>query len=108
MKPRASIPTTLSTFPRPYRTTIRSMADENAVVVGEQRRDVLEDDALLREVGHVADERAQALERVERDPLRSRFRVPGPSPVCSDQRRRRLGLPCGRFLRLREDDDGLG
>src|SRR5436190_4497678 len=28
MNPRASIPTTLSTFPRPYRTTIRSMADE--------------------------------------------------------------------------------
>ena len=49
MKPRASMPTTLSTVPRPRWATIASTRAGEGDVVGEQRRDVLEQDARRRD-----------------------------------------------------------
>ena len=55
MNPRASMPTTLSTLPRPKCTTIMSVIVEKAIGSGgKHRRDVLEHDARLGEVRHVA------------------------------------------------------
>ena len=69
MNPRASIATTLSTLPRPKWTTIRSMIVENAIGSRQDRRDVLEDDAGLGEVGDVADQRLDLLDLHGSPPL---------------------------------------
>ena len=53
MKPRASIPTTLSTGPCPPASALTTAGERLAV--SQQRGDVLEHDARLRVVGDVAD-----------------------------------------------------
>ena len=56
MKPRASIPTTLVTPSSANGPTMASTAARKRIGVGQQRGDVLEDDAGLRQVRDVSDE----------------------------------------------------
>ena len=68
MKPRASMPTTLSTAVAAAASpaTIASTTPRERRRVGEQRGDVLEHDPRLGEVGHVADPASAAAPQVQR------------------------------------------
>ncbi len=92
MKPRASMPTTRSTSTPAKWSAIASIEKRNASTSAQQRSDVFEDDAGLREVGHVADELLEP-HRVDRH----HSRLP-PPPLASAARR---AVQCSKALRDR-------